>query len=63
MVGSLVQDDGAIDWASGVYGLKEREWEDWVQAIEGWVQAIEDRSAELKGMLRGYGGYRVWWSS
>jgi hypothetical protein len=63
MVGSLMQDDRAIDWASGVYGLKEREWEDWVQAIEGWVQAIEDQSAELKGMPRGYGGYRVWWSS
>ena len=63
MVGSLVQDDKAINWASGVYGLKEREWEDWVRAIEGWMQAIEDRIAELKGMSRGDGGYRVWWSS
>ena len=57
MVGSLVQDDGAIDWASGVYALKERECEDWVQAIEGWMQVIEDLIAELKGMPRGYGGY------
>ena len=40
MVGSLVQDDRAIDWASGVYALKEREWEDWVQVIEGLLNIL-----------------------